>query len=316
LNTATVGSSRLGGIEPSVKWQTTGSFEECDVAVSYSQASERLLTQLALLSLLCSMLDGLESETYPSISFISENYWIHFVGRDEQLSCTHTRTRINDKCQAGIDVEIKDVDSYKESIWGMITRPLGDFGITFKAKGSPIADPGNAEIGLQLDAPTDTTLTVEATTVKGGSFGVKKVKVVQSVKAGNGAVIFAPSYDLENAKGDLSVAYGQESLRNVQVDVDTNGDAKLSLMQRIGDSHIIRPSITNSGDFELSYDTRIDYGTVTTTYKPNSYVNIKVADGPWQANFNAPMEGYYKFTEGAKISIKTKVNVDTGALID
>lgn len=252
LNTATAGSSKLGGIEPSVKWQTTGSFEECDVA-------------------------------------------------------------------AGIDVQIKDVDSYKESIWGMVTRSVGDFGLTLKAKGSPMSDPSNTELSIQCDAPTDTVLSLEAAATAGGKsgfgFGVSKVKAVQSVDALGGSLILAPSYDLAKSKGDLSVAFAKDSDSNVQVDVDSEGGAKLSLMQRVGDNHVLRPSITKSGDFELNYDTQTDFGKVTTTYKPNSYVNVKWSDGPWQANFNAPMDGYYNMKEGVKISVKTRMDVNTGSLI-
>lgn len=34
MNTASAGKGKLGGIEPTVKWQTSGIFEECDVTVS------------------------------------------------------------------------------------------------------------------------------------------------------------------------------------------------------------------------------------------------------------------------------------------
>ena len=232
-------------------------------------------------------------------------------------SCFHMTNTIYPRklnFQAGIDVQIKDVGSFKESIWGMVTRPFGDFGLTAKAKGS-IQDPSSLELSLQLDTPTDTSLMMEASAGKGGSFGVSKVKAAQTVDALGGSLILAPTYDLDASKGDVSVAYGRDSSSNVQVDVDTDGGAKLSLMQRVGENHVLRPSITKAGQFEMNYDTRLDYGTVTTTYKPNNYVNVKWSDGPWEANFNAPMEGYYNMKEGVKISVKTKVDLNTGSLL-
>ena len=194
----------------------------------------------------------------------------------------------------------------------MVKRSVGSFGLTAKGKGS-VRDLENVELSLQCDAPTDTTLSVEALAGKSG-FEISKVKAVQSVSVLDGTFIVAPSYDLASSKGDISVAYGRDSSSNVQVDVDTDGGGKLSLMQRVGDSHVLRPSITKSGQFEMNYDTRLDYGTVTTTYKPDNYVNVKWSEGPWQANFNAPMDGYYSMKEGVKISVKTKVDVNTDAL--
>ena len=121
----------------------------------------------------------------------------------------------------------------------------------------------------------------------------------------------APTYDLGASKGDLSLAFAMDGSSSIQVDVNTNKQAKLSLSQRLGSNHVIKPSITNSGQFEMDYSTTaMDLGTITTTYKPKHHVNIKWSDGPWQADFNIPMEGYYNLQDGVKISVKTKVDIN------
>lgn len=208
-------------------------------------------------------------------------------------------------------MNILDVDAFKETIWGSIKSNIGAFGVAAKGKFSASAFDSVA-LDLSCDAPTSTKLFTEASAGKDGA-SLSKVKAVQTADVAGGALVVSPTYHVGSNKGDLSVAFALDGSSSVQVDVNTDKAAKLSLTQRVGDRNVVRPSITNDGQLEVSVDTAVEpIGTITTTYKPNHHVNIKWADGPWQANFQIPMEGYYNMQDGVKISVKTKVDVKPG----
>ncbi|CAB9497989.1 expressed unknown protein [Seminavis robusta] len=242
LNTATAGTSKLGGIEPQIKWKTSGSIGDNDVF-------------------------------------------------------------------GGIDVTVQDVDAFKETVWGMVKRNVKGFGLSARGQFS-VTNIDKVDLDFQCDTPTDTVLQMKASAGKDGSFSVSKVKAVQTIDAAGGTVIAAPTYDLGSSKGDLSLAYAKDNTNSIQLDINTDNDAKLSLMQRLGSNHIVRPSITKDGQLEVKYETRVEIGTITTTYKPNHHIDIQFADGPWQANLNAPMDGYLGLDGGCKVSVKTKVDIN------
>jgi len=194
----------------------------------------------------------------------------------------------------------------------MVQRKIKGFGLSARGQIS-VSAPESLDLDFACDTPSDTRLQMKASAGKDGSFSVSEVKAVQTVGTLGGSVIVAPTYNLDSSKGDLSVAFAKDNINSIQVDVNTDKEAKLSLTQKLGASHILRPSITSDRQFELDYETRVDYGTITTTYKPNHHVNVKWSDGPWQANFLAPMDGYYNFKDGVKISVKTKVDVNPKA---
>lgn len=187
------------------------------------------------------------------------------------------------------------------------------FGLSAGAKLST-ANPDDVDLDFQCDAPSDTKLQVLASTT-GGDFSVDKVKAVQAVDTAVGAVVAAPSYDLGSKKGDLSLAFARDDASSIQVDVNTDKDVKVTLSQRLGNNHVVKPSLTNDGQFELDYDAKVAHGTITTTYKPDHHINVNWSDGPWQANFLAPMSGYYGVNNGVKVSVKTKVDIDYGSLL-
>lgn len=187
-------------------------------------------------------------------------------------------------------------------------RTIKGYGLSARGEFS-VTDPDTVDLDLQCDTPYETTFQVHAA-ARPNSLSVSKIRATQTVDALDGAFVIAPTYYLDSSRGDVSVAFARDNTRNIQVDLNTDQTAKLSLMQKIGESHILRPSLTSRGQFEMEYENKVDKGTVTATYKANNFVNIKWADGPWQANFNAPMDGYFNFKDGVKVSVKTKVDVN------
>ena len=202
---------------------------------------------------------------------------------------------------------------FQETIWGKVQKTVRGFGLGAGAR-LAIATPGDVDLDFQCDTPTDTKLTVQAST-NGGEFSVDKVKGIQALDTPVGAVIAAPSYDLGTGKGDLSVAFAKDDASSIQVDTNTDKDVKVTLTHRVGASHVIKPSYTSDGQFELDYDAKVEYGIITTTYKPDHHINVKWSDGPWQANFLAPLSGYYNLQDGVKVSVKTRVDVDYSSLL-
>lgn len=208
-----------------------------------------------------------------------------------------------------MDVTVKDTESIPPySVWGAVKRSVKGFGILVRGEVES-ANVDTVDVDLKCDAPSDTLLEMKAT-VGPKTFSVSEVKATQTFDAIGGAFMVSPTYSVGSATGDVKVAYAKDNTQSIQIDVDTNNNAKLSLMQKVADGHVLKPSITTKGQFEMEYETSIDKGKVSTTYKPNHYVNVKWSDGPWVANFNAPMDGYYNFKEGVKVSVKTKVDVN------
>jgi hypothetical protein len=211
-----------------------------------------------------------------------------------------------------VDVAVKDVDTFQDTVWGKVSKKVKGFGLGAGAKLS-VAAPSDVDLEFTCDTPSDTKLQVQAS-ASSGAFTVDKVKAVQALDTPAGSIVASPSYNLGSKKGDLSLAYAKDDASSIQLDISTDKDYKVTLTQRLGDNHVIKPSITSDGQFAVDYDVKNDYGTITTTYKPNSHVNVKWSDGPWQANFMAPMGGYYKLNDGVKVSVKTKVDVDYTSL--
>lgn len=213
--------------------------------------------------------------------------------------------------EGGIDITLTDVNKFKESVWGKVKKNVKGFGLSAAGKMS-LKQPKFIDFDIQCDTPAETKIQALASTTEGfnGGFSVDKVKMVQALDTDIGAVVIAPTYDMNSRKGDLSLAYANNDSSSIQVDVNTDKDAKVTFTKRVGDTTIFQPSLTTSGQVELQYDTKVAYGTLSTTYKPDHHVNVKWSDGAWQANFNAPMSGYYNLNEGVKVSVKTKVDID------
>lgn len=135
----------------------------------------------------------------------------------------------------------------------------------------------------------------------GSNVSVSKVNVKKSL----GGLTVNPRVTLGD-KTDVSVAYDWE---NTSVKVDAVRDAqKLTIAQKIGENNLIRPSITTGGDFSVDYERTLDTGTtLTTTLSPNDSVNVKLEDGPWMCNINAPVDGLS--FDGITIAIKRNVEI-------
>jgi hypothetical protein len=190
----------------------------------------------------------------------------------------------------------------------MVKRSIKGFGLSVRGDLAS-SNMETVDLDLKCDTPSDTLLQLKAT-IGPKTCTVSKFNAAQTVDVLGGALKVSPRYSVDSSTGDVSVAYARDNTQSIQLDVDSRSNAKLSLMQKLGSSHVLKPSITSKGQFEMDYEASVDKGKVTTTYKPDHYVNVKWADGPWQANFNAPMHGFYGFEQGVKVSVKTKVDVN------
>ena len=136
---------------------------------------------------------------------------------------------------------------------------------------------------------------------------LRSIKVTQKIDGYGGLWTIVPRYNFPFRRTDVRVAYGTEDTV-IAVDASDSMDAKLTVSQRLGYDHSFTPSITSQGDLELEYRRDTSDGSVTATYKPYDSANVKWEEGPWQANFKAPLEGLFRPTQGVQMNIRRSVD--------
>ena len=153
---------------------------------------------------------------------------------------------------------------------------------------------------------------VNATIIR---IGVSNLQLTQSMDALGGTWTVIPRYNVDRNQGDIKVGYGIEGA-SVGVHLAPNKSV-LTLSKQLGENNRITPAVATNGEVELEYRRKLAVpttatssgsggsrgGIVTTTFKPNAFVNIKYEEGPWIANLNAPMKGL-SFHEGVKFNVR------------
>lgn len=113
-----------------------------------------------------------------------------------------------------------------------------------------------------------------------------------------------PRYNLKTSKADVSVGYDMEK---TTFGINASADSqKLTVSRKVGDSTILSPSINTDGDFALAVKQKLDYGTVTGSFKSNDSLSVDWADGPWVASVVANINGYTY--NGMSAGVKKKLD--------
>lgn len=116
-----------------------------------------------------------------------------------------------------------------------------------------------------------------------------------------GIITFVPRYRVEAGIPEIQISYGLPGTKVIWDAIP--GKQRFTLTQEFLGENCITPSITSTGEMEVSYSRPIGVGTLTATVKPNHFVELQYAVGKkWLAKVNAPMEGL-EFTEGAKFAL-------------
>jgi hypothetical protein len=137
------------------------------------------------------------------------------------------------------------------------------------------------------------------------SVNVDKVQLTKSFDILGGTLSWNPKYDLNTKVPDVTVGYATGTT-SIKVDAEQR---KLTIGHSFGDKNMITPTITAAGDFSLSYSRDVQGGKLTTTYTPDQSIKVTWNDGGWDATILAPLDGYYKTTNGIKINMKRNVDV-------
>lgn len=189
-------------------------------------------------------------------------------------------------------------------LWGKAQKTVSGVSLSAQADASS-ANLNQLEVDLRASSAGTSlqiqgSLDVDNTVVEVGN-----VKLTQKLKGLGGSWTVAPRYNVKSSKSDLAVAYGiQDTVISIDAALDRQ---KIRVSQTIGDNQV-SPSISTEGEVELEYRRNIGTGAVTAAIKPNSHIGVKWEDGPWVADFQAPMDGM-TFTDGVKMNVRRRVDV-------
>lgn len=191
-------------------------------------------------------------------------------------------------------------------LWGKAKRSIGRW------KLSGLVDTNSKNLhswGVDLQAVGGSTAIqlLGAADTSSRGVAVSNVKLSQKLVGLGGMWTLVPRYHVASRNADLRVAYAFE---DTVIFIDASGSKqKVTIRQRVGDS-AIAPSVTTAGDVELEFRKMIANGAMTANFKPNDSFSLQWEDGPWQASFKAPMESFYKFTDGVKVNIRRTVDIN------
>jgi hypothetical protein len=134
---------------------------------------------------------------------------------------------------------------------------------------------------------------------------VSKVQVTKDIDTLGGTLTVNPKYDLDRASGDVRLVY---SIDNTSFQVDAE-KKKLTVAHSFPNKDEISPSVSASGEFSISYTRDLERGKLTTTWAPNDALKMQWTDGEWETTIKAPLEGYYKTSQGFKVNMKRSVGL-------
>ena len=110
------------------------------------------------------------------------------------------------------------------------------------------------------------------------------------------------------SRGDVVVSYDAGGA-GVRVVASPDSTGEITVSQNVmGPDNVLSPSIPTGGDMSLRWDRNLkDGGSLTTTVAPGDSVGVRWTDGPWVADVNAPLEGFFSPGE-VKDSVRRKVD--------
>jgi hypothetical protein len=127
--------------------------------------------------------------------------------------------------------------------------------------------------------------------------------VAKGFEVPGGRFTFNPRYNFKDSTPDISLDYDRGStLVTLEASMASQ---KVIVSHEVAEGHRIIPSFTADGDMSIGYERTTDFGSISTTVKPNESVVVKWNDGPWTALIEAPLDGFS--TSGINVSMKRKV---------
>ena len=197
-------------------------------------------------------------------------------------------------------LKVEGQEALPMSFWAKATRKIRGWAVSGRVDAASV-DPSHYALQLQANSPSTALQVQGSLNAEVNELSVSSLKVSQKVDGLGGTWTFIPRYNVPANKADITVAYGfQDTV--IAIDADMKKQ-KVTVSQQIGTDNQISPSVTTDGDVELEFRRNIMNGALTTSFKPNSHVSFRWEDGPWVADFKAPMEGL-SFPEGVKMNVR------------
>jgi len=208
--------------------------------------------------------------------------------------------------EGGVDLTVKDVDTPPSTFfWGKIKRFISGYGdVSIRGE----LDANSPEIidmdlrfngfgtAFQLEGQADT---------KSKNVAFSQAQLVKDIDTLGGVLTLNPKYDFGTNKANARLGYAFQNTY-VQIDADKR---QLTVAQALSNRDKITPTINADGDFSVAYTRVLEDGRLTTTWTPNDSIKLEWSDGVWETTISAPIEGYYKRSEGIKVSMKRTVGL-------
>lgn len=225
------------------------------------------------------------------------------------LSCVGSNKEGDVEFTYGLDIALnptKNIKSLPRTIWGKTKSNIGGWMTSIRAE-------VNAQSLKSINFVATAECEEEDISVKAiGSYGDNNVLVskIQGTKTyknetAKTSISITPRYNLELEEGDVVIDYAQDKAKFEIIASKTT--QQITLSQELNSVNRIGTTLTNYGDVTFEFEkTLVDGSSVTTSVKPNEYLNVRWKDRGWLTNINLPMDGIMDI-KGVNVDIKKQV---------
>lgn len=275
---------------------------------SFHQPSLSLFGLLALSILILSSLSSAGKPAEISLNLKNGNF-DGLKDLNPTLSCVGSNKEGDVEFTYGLDIALnptKNIKSLPRTVWGKTKSNIGGWMTSIRAE-------VNAQSLKSINFVATAEYEEEDISVKAiGSYGDNNVLVskIQGTKTyknetAKTSISITPRYNLELEEGDVVIDYTQDKAKFEIIASKTT--QQITLSQELNSVNRIGTTLTNYGDVTFEFEkTLVDGSSVTTSVKPNEYLNVRWKDRGWLTNINLPMDGIMDI-KGVNVDIKKQV---------
>ena len=192
-------------------------------------------------------------------------------------------------------------------LWGRIKKTVGGVSLMARAE-TKSSNMNKFDVDLLASVADSKVLLEGVADAEASSVSVENVEVTQGFDAPGGSLTVKPRYNIPSGKGDVKVAY---AVSDVKVTIDATKTKQKVAVEKFlgGDLGSIKPSINTNGDIEVDYIRPLGSGILTVGYKPNTVVDLKYTDGPWEATISAPANNLRNFDKEVNFKVRRAFDV-------
>jgi hypothetical protein len=252
-------------------------------------------------------LTGCVTAGLPKLSFtVQDGKFDDLNGLNPTLSWSNTNELGDVDVEYGIEADARvtsDYASLPNNIWGKLSSKVGGWGVSARAevKGEFV---GEADIDLVTSHDEeDFDLQFKGYCNGTGCF-VEKIQATKGFNYDGGKLTVQPSYNVDSEETDVVLTYVKTG---TLIKVEASPDAQvMTLSKQLDAENRVAPTFSNNGDVSIEWEHTIgDDSAITTTFKPQEWLNVDFSEGGWNAHVHMPLDG--TDISGAKISIKKDI---------